>query len=79
MITFRASRLEGGLSRNSVNREFAYLKSFFNELIRAKEYNGLNPLKEIKQLKITEIELAYLTIPQIEDDSLIVLENYQII
>ena len=67
LITFRASRLEGGLSRNSVNREFAYLKSFFNELIRAKEYNGLNPLKEIKQLKITEIELAYLTIPQIEE------------
>lgn len=67
LVAYRASRLESGLSRNSMNREFAYLKSFFNELIRAKEYSGINPLAEIKQLKITETELSFLTLVQIRE------------
>jgi len=58
LITYRALRLEGGLSRNSVNREFAYLKSFFNELISAKEYNGRTPLKKLNSLKL--LKLSYL-------------------
>lgn len=67
LVSYRAERLEKGLSKNSINREFAYLKSFYNELIRSKEYFGVNPLSEIKQLKITETELTYLTMLQMSE------------
>ncbi|MRT19659.1 tyrosine-type recombinase/integrase [Comamonas sp. CAH-2] len=64
--TYRAQRLEAGIAPNSVNREHAYLRSVFNELKRLGQWNKPNPLAELRQFKVEERELSYLTKEQIK-------------
>ncbi|WP_374087279.1 tyrosine-type recombinase/integrase [Methylomicrobium lacus] len=63
---YRQKRLAEGLSTNSMNREHAYLKSAFNELIRIGQWKKTNPVEKIRLLKIDEKELTYLTQDQIK-------------
>lgn len=58
---YRAKRLAEGVSRNTINREHAYLRAVFNELIRLGFWTADNPLARLRQFKIAERELSYLT------------------
>ena len=64
--TYRTQRLEAGIAPNSVNREHAYLRSVFNELRRLGHWKKDNPLGELRQFKIEERELSFLTNDQIQ-------------
>lgn len=64
---YRKARLEAGITANSVNREHAYLRSVFNELKRMGLWNKPNPLADLRQFKIEERELSYLTLDQAHD------------
>jgi integrase len=76
---YRATRLAAGISPNNLNREHAYLRAVFNELIRLGHWKGNNPLSRVRQMKIAERELSFLSIEQIRlllnalsDDTLLV-------
>jgi len=62
---YRKDRLAAGLAANSINREHAYCRAMFNELRRLKLWTRDNPLAEVRQLKIEEPELTYMTSEQI--------------
>lgn len=62
---YRASRLEEGVTLNTVNREHAYLRAMFNELTRLGYWKKENPLKDLRQFKVQENELSYLNSEQI--------------
>lgn len=62
---YRTKRLNDGISANNLNREHAYLRAVFNELRRLEFWKGENPLSKIRQFKISEKELSYLTLGQI--------------
>lgn len=64
--SYRRKRLEEGISQNNLNREHSYLRSVFNELARLGYWRNENPLAKIRQFKIQEKELTYLTIEQIK-------------
>ncbi|OFJ49523.1 hypothetical protein BA896_012190 [Janthinobacterium lividum] len=64
---YRTKRLEAGLSANSMNREHAYLRSVFNELARLGYWTAENPLGKLRQFKVQQTELSYLTYEQIEE------------
>lgn len=65
--TYRTQRLAAGIAPNSVNREHAYLRSVFNELRRLGQWKKPNPLAELRQFKVQERELSYLTTEQIRE------------
>lgn len=62
---YRTKRLAAGISANNLNREHAYLRSVFNELERLGFWKRENPLAKLRQFKIAEAELSYLTLPQV--------------
>ncbi|WP_088148935.1 phage integrase [Achromobacter denitrificans] len=62
---YRTKRLDAGIALNTVNREHAYMRAMFNELIRLKVWTRDNPLKDVRQFKVQENELSYLTTEQI--------------
>lgn len=62
---YRAQRLDTGISLSTVNREHAYMRAMFNELIRLGVWKRDNPLKDLRQFKVQENELSYLTKEQI--------------
>ncbi len=57
---YRSARLADGVTPNTVNREHAYLRAVFNELIRLGFWTDENPLARLRQFKIAERELSYL-------------------
>lgn len=63
--TYRTKRLDAGLTANNMNREHAYLRAMFNELIRLGHWTKENPLANLRQFKIQQSELSYLTLKQI--------------
>ena len=62
---YRAQRMANGITANNMNREQAYLRAVFNELIRLDHWKKENPLKKLRAFKIQERELSYLTPAQI--------------
>lgn len=62
---YRTKRLDAGIALNTVNREHAYMRAMFNELIRLKVWTRDNPLKNVRQFKVQENELSYLKTEQI--------------
>lgn len=62
---YRTRRISDGITPNCINREHAYLRAVFNELRRVGEWSRDNPLKDLRQFKIEERELTYLTIEEI--------------
>lgn len=65
-VKYRSERLESGVTANNMNREHAYLRSVFNELKRLGQWKKENPLGNIRQFKIDEKELSWLTQDQIQ-------------
>lgn len=64
---YRQARIIEGKSLSTVNREHAYLRAVFNELKRLGQWKGDNPISDIRQFKIQENELSFLTGKQIEE------------
>lgn len=73
--TYREQRLSGKITRSSrvksvtprtVNLELAYFRAMFNELKRLGDWNAPNPLENIREFKIDEAELAWLTVDEVE-------------
>lgn len=64
--SYRAHRLDTGITANNMNREHAYLRAMFNELARLGYWKKDNPLANLRQFKIQEVELSYLTHSQIK-------------
>lgn len=62
---YRAKRLDAGTTPATVNREHAYLRAVFNELGRLGQWSGANPLQSVRQFKVSERELSFLTLDQI--------------
>lgn len=58
---YRKARAEAGIAPNTINREHAYLRSVFNEAKRLGHWNGENPLSAVRQIKVPERELSYLS------------------
>lgn len=58
---YRSTRLNDGISANNMNREHAYLRAMFNELIRAEKWSKPNPLEKLRQFRIPESDKRYLT------------------
>lgn len=72
--SYREQRLSGKITRSSrvkmvtlrtVNLELAYFRAMFNELRRLDEWTAPNPLENMREFKISESEMAYLTIEEI--------------
>lgn len=72
--SYREQRLSGKITRSSrvktvtprtVNLELAYFRAMFNELCRLGEWTAPNPLENVREFKISESEMAYLTIEEI--------------
>lgn len=63
---YRAKRLADGITANNLNREHSYLRAVFNELTRLGYWKGANPLAKIRQIKIVEKELSFLSMEQIQ-------------
>jgi len=63
---YRVRRLKEGVSPNTLNREFSYLRGVFGELKRLGYWTKPNPLSSVRQFKIPERELSFLTARQIE-------------
>ncbi|WP_392551211.1 tyrosine-type recombinase/integrase [Orbus wheelerorum] len=72
---YRTKRLSGEIYRTervkivaprTLNLELTYLKSMFNELIRLGEWTLKNPVERIRQFRIDDQEMAYLTPEQIK-------------
>jgi len=49
----------------TVNLDLAYFRAMFNELRRLDEWTAPNPLENVREFKISESEMAYLTIEEI--------------
>lgn len=64
---YRAKRLADGISANNLNREHAYLRSVFNELGRIGHWLKDNPIGKLRQFKIVERELSYLSLGQVTE------------
>lgn len=73
-VAYRSERLGKGLSGHTLNRELAYLKTLYNDLIRSGHFKGNNPVAQIKLIKMQENELSYLTNDNIKE-LIIELEN----
>jgi integrase len=63
---YRTKRMDEGITANNMNREHAYLRAVFNELIRLGHWKRDNPLKLLRAFKIQERELSFLTGEQIQ-------------
>lgn len=72
---YRAKRLDGKFARTqrvaavsprTMNLEHAYFLAVFNELKRLGEWSAPNPLENVRQFRVDESEMAYLTIEQID-------------
>lgn len=62
---YRAKRLADGITASNLNREHSYLRAVFNELERLGHWKGGNPLSKVRQIKVIERELSFLSIEQI--------------
>ena len=71
--TYREQRLSGKITRSdrvkavtprTVNLELAYFRAMFNELKRLDDWTAPNPLENVREFKIAEIELAWLTVEE---------------
>ncbi|WP_435101035.1 phage integrase [Arhodomonas sp. AD133] len=58
---YRARCLEDGLTPATLNRKLAYFRAMFRELERVGEWNRGNPLAQVRQFRVDETELAWLT------------------
>ncbi|AJR01977.1 putative prophage integrase [Enterobacteriaceae bacterium bta3-1] len=72
--SYREQRLSGKIIRSNrvktvtprtVNLELAYFRAMFNELRRLDEWTPPNPLENMREFRIAESEMSYLTLEEI--------------
>lgn len=63
---YRASRLSAGISASTLNRERSYLAGVFGELKRLGHWTAENPLSRVRPIRISQPELSFLTVEQIQ-------------
>jgi integrase len=63
--TYRALRVQDGISPKTCNNELGYINAVFNELIRANDLSYENPFSSIRPIAIPEREMGYLDQSQI--------------
>ena len=56
-----------GISANNLNRELAYLRAIFNELKRVGVWKAENPVAGIRQFKVADRELSFLTTEHLQE------------
>lgn len=64
-LAYRSTRIEAGITPNTVNHELAYLNGVYNFLISVGECQT-NPLAQVKRLKHNKFEAEYLSTEQID-------------
>lgn len=64
---YRAKRIAEGLTASCLNREHAYLRAVFNELKRLEQWDSDNPMALVRQFKMEERELSFLTLDQVRE------------
>ncbi|MCV7757021.1 tyrosine-type recombinase/integrase [Pluralibacter gergoviae] len=73
--TYREHRLSGKITRSdrvkavsprTVNLELAYFRAMFNELKRLDSWTFPNPLENVREFKIDEAELSWLTVEEVK-------------
>ncbi|BEB65858.1 tyrosine-type recombinase/integrase [Escherichia coli] len=73
--SYREQRLSGKITRSNrvkavtprtVNLELAYFRAMFNELKRLDDWMAPNPLENIREFKIDEAELSWLTVEEVK-------------
>lgn len=64
---YRTQRIDAGISANNMNREHSYLRAMFNELTRLGYWKRENPVANLRQFRVQQTELSYLTLPQISE------------
>ncbi len=62
---YRTARLDAGITASNMNREHAYLRAMFNELKRLGHWKRDNPMANLRQFRVQQTELSYLTLDQI--------------
>lgn len=62
---YRSSRL-AEVKPATVNHEQRYLSAVFAELIRLRAWHGANPLDGVRQIKVDETELTFLSLAQLQ-------------
>ena len=62
---YRTRRMAAGITANNLNREQSYLRAVFNELKRLGYWEKENPLAKLRQFKVAENELSFLTYDEI--------------
>lgn len=65
--TADGKRKLAGVTASNLNRELAYLRAMFNELKRVGVWKGENPFSTLRQFKVQERELSFLTADQIQN------------
>ena len=65
--SYRQKRIAQGITPANMNREHAYARAMFNELSRLGHWKRANPLTDIRQFKVNETELSFLSIQQIQE------------
>ncbi len=72
---YREQRLSGKITRSdrvktvaprTVNLELAYFRAMFNELKRLDDWKAPNPLENVREFKIDEAELSWLTVEEVK-------------
>ena len=63
---YRTGRIDSGITASNMNREHAYLRAMFNELVRLGHWTKENPMANLRQFRVQQTELSYLTLEQIE-------------
>jgi integrase len=58
--SYRAKRIEAGISASNMNREHATMRAVFNELSRLELWTRANPLGKLRQFKVQQQELSFL-------------------
>ena len=66
-LKYREMRIAEGISPKAVNNVQGYINAVFNELKRNKIIEYVNPLAEVRPIRIKERELSYLDYEQIEE------------
>lgn len=64
-LEYRSKRSSDGVKPATLNRELQTFKAVFNDLIRSAQYDGKNHFSLIKQIKLHQSKMVFLTIEQI--------------
>lgn len=65
--TWRAKKIQEGLSESTCNRVHSYCKAAIHELMRTDVIKGPNPFSKVRQIKIDEKELSFLNRSEIQN------------